>query len=169
MASNLPYLGNPGTIRGALMGLTIGGKFIDCETSCDFSVDIEAIPAASPNSARWAAPIPGVRSWTMSVNANLLLASVGQTNIKTVLDAVMTGEKLDLQFRTKPEVSPYLIIAGSAYPQSGSMTAGATGLANWNVTFQGAGPFTTDYEEFWIFIQQGPPDSQHDTVFIDDI
>lgn len=168
MASNLPYLGNPGTIRGALMGLTIGGKFIDCETSCDFNFDIEMVPAASPNSARWADPIPGVRSWTMSVNANLLLAA-STTNAATVFNGIMTGEKFEIEFRTKPEVSPYFIIKGSAYVQSGSMTAGATGLANWNVTFQGAGPFTTDYEEFWIFIQQGPPDSQHDTVFIDDI
>lgn len=150
--------GNPGTIKGSLIGLEINGSFVSCETSCDFNFDIEMLPSSAVDSGRWKEFIAGIRSWSMSVNGNLLLATVG-ADVKTVLNAVMTGEEVNLRFRTRSIVSPYLIISGKALPMSGNITASSTGKANWTIQFQGTGPFECDFEEFWLIINAMPADA----------
>lgn len=157
MASSL-IPGNPGTIRGALIGLKINDSFVSCETSCEFSFDVNMLAASPPDSGRWASFIPGLRSWKMTVNMNLLLASVG-ADIKTVLQAVITGEAVQLQFRTNVSISPHMIISGTAYPQTGGITAPGKGNATANVTFTGSGPFTTDFEQFYLIIDAMPAPS----------
>lgn len=157
--------GNPGTIRGALIGLRINGNFVSCETACDFSFDVNMLAASTPDSGRWAGFIPGLRSWKMTVNMNLLLASVG-ADIKTVLQAVITGESVDLEFRTNMSISPHLIISGTAYPQTGGITAPGKGNATANVSFQGSGAFTCDFEQFWLIINAMPANSDK-PVYID--
>lgn len=156
MASLIP--GNPGTIAGKMMGITVGGIFISCETSCDFNCEVEMLPASAVTSGRWKEFIAGIRSWTMSVNMNLLLASAG-ADAKTLLNSVLTGEILALQFRTRSSISPYLIISGNAFVQTQSISAAFAGKATSIVTFQGTGPFTTDFEEFWLIINSMPAPS----------
>lgn len=160
--------GNPGTIRGALIGLKINDNFVSCETSCEFTFDVNMLAAAAPDSGRWAHFIPGLRSWKMTVNMNLLLASVG-ADIKTVLQAVITGESVQLQFRTNMSISPYLIISGTAYPQTGGITAPGKGNATATVTFTGSGPFTTDFEQFWLIINAQPIEADYDIIINEDI
>lgn len=157
--------GNPGVIRGALIGLTINGQFVSCETSCDFKFDVEMLPASASTSGRWKEFIAGIRSWSMTVNGNLLLATVG-ADIKTVLNAVLTGEEVALEFRTRGGISPYLIISGQALPQTGGISAPSSGNASWNITFQGTGPFECDFEQFWLIINAMPIQDDKD-VYID--
>lgn len=147
--------GNPGPIRGALIGLKINGNFVSCETSCEFTFDVDMLAASAPTEGRWKSFIPGLRSWKMTVNMNLLLGSVG-ADIKTVLMAVMLGDAVDLQFRTNISISPYLIISGTAYPTTGGITAPGKGNATANVTFQGSGPFVCDFEQFYLIINAMP-------------
>lgn len=161
--------GNPGKIRGALMRLTINGKYVDCETACDFNFDQEMIAVSPYTAGRWKHYKPGMRGWTMSVNGNLLLKSVDVTDIKTVLNAVMTGEEMTLQFRTRGDISPYLIISGQALPTSGGITGPNTGSSTWNVTFQGTGPFETDYEQFYLIINAMPPEADYPLIINSDL
>lgn len=161
MADVIP--GNPGTIRGALVGLRINGEYVSCETNCEFNFDVEMLAASAVTSGRWKEFIAGIRSWGMTVDGNLLLASVG-ADIKTVLSAVLTGEMVELEFRTRGTIAPFFVIAGTALPQSGSITAPGTGKAVWNVVFQGSGPFTVDIEEFWLIINAQPIEADYPTI-----
>lgn len=163
MANIIP--GNPGTISGSLIGLTINNKYVSCETSCDFNFEVEMIDISPITSGRWRESLPGIRSWNMNVNGNLLLATVG-ADVKTVLSAVLTGEKVDLAFRTRGSISPYFVISGQAYPKSGGINAANTGKANWNIAFQGTGPFEVDLEEFWLIINAMPIEADK-PVYID--
>jgi predicted secreted protein len=161
MASIIP--GNPGTIAGKMIGITVGGIFISCETSCDFNCEVEMLPASAVTSGRWKEFIPGIRSWTMSVNMNLLLASAG-SDAKTLLKAVLTGEMLALEFRTRSSISPFLIISGNAFVQSQGISAANAGKATSTVTFQGSGPFITNFEEFYLIINAMPIEADYEII-----
>lgn len=162
MAYEIP--GNPGTIRGALTGLKINGKFVDCETSCDFNFDRDMIPVSPYSAGGWKHFKPGLRGWKMNVNGNLLLRSIGITDIKTVLDAVLTGEEMEVEFRTRGDIAPYLSISGNALPMSGGINGPNKGKATWTVTFQGTGPFTTDYEAFYLLINSMPIEADYPLI-----
>lgn len=152
-----------GAVNGALIGLRVNGDFISCETSCSFNFDVDMMPASSVVSGRWAENIPGVRSWTMTVDMNLLLVSVG-ADIKTVLNAVLTGESVELEFRTRLGISPEVIISGMAYPRTGGITAPSRGKATANVEFVGNGSFNVSIEEFWLIINNMPIDNDYQTT-----
>lgn len=166
MADVIP--GNPGTVRGALIGLRINGQYVSCETSCEFNFDVEMLPASAVTSGRWKEFIAGVRSWSMTVDGNLLLKTVG-ADIKTVLNAVLTGEMVELEFRTRGVIAPFLVIAGQGLPQTGTISAPGVGRATWNVVFQGSGPFTVDVEEFWLIINAMPIEADYPIVIKEDI
>lgn len=148
--------GNPGVIQGKLMGLTVNGNFVECETSCDFNCDVEMLPASAVTSGRWKEFIPGIRSWTMSVNMNLLLSTANLADAKVILNGVLTGEMFALEFRTKTAISPHFIISGNAYVQNQGISAQFAGITTSTVTFQGSGPFTTDFEAFYLIINAMP-------------
>lgn len=155
-------LGHLGTVSGKLIGLTINGEFVSCETSCSFNFDVEMINTSPIDNGRWREVIPGVRSWSMSVDGNLLLRTVG-ADIKTVLNAVLTGEEVNLEFRTKGTISPSLVISGRAIPASGGISAPRT-KATWNIEFVGNGAFEVDVEEFWLLINNMPIDNDYQTI-----
>lgn len=166
MPSIIP--GNPGTIRGALIGLRINGQYVSCETSCEFSFEREMKSASSITSGGWKEFIGGIRGWAMTVNGNLLLKTVG-ADIKTVLNAFILGDTVELEFRTRGTIAPYLIISGTAFPQSGGITAAGTGKANWTLSFQGTGPFTTDFEEFYLIINAMPAEADYPLIIQEDL
>lgn len=129
------------TVKGTMLGLKINGLFVQCETSCDFSFETETIPSSDETSGGWEEFVAGLRSWSVSVNGNLLLTSAGP-DIKTVLDAILLSTPLEVAFATKAFAPGVLSLSGKAFPQSGGISAPAVGKANWNVSFQGTGPFT---------------------------
>lgn len=155
--------GITGTVKGSLIGLRINGEFVSCETSSNFNFDVEMLPASPIDSGRWSESIPGVRSWTMSVNGNMLLVTVG-ADIKKVLNAVLTGEEMELEFRTRLGISPEVVISGKAYPKTGGINAGNTGKTPWNVDFIGNGPFNLSIEEFWLIINNMPINNNYQTI-----
>lgn len=128
-------------IKGDLIGLNINGVDVSCETSCEFSFEVDMRAASAIKSGRWKEVIPGVRSWQMSVNANMVLEAAG-ADATTVLNAVLTGEIMTLRFRTKDSILPEFVIVGEAYVASGGISASVATTATWNTTFIGSGPFT---------------------------
>lgn len=158
--------GNPGVIKGSLIGIKVDGNFINCETSCDFNCEIEMLPASAVTSGRWKEVIPGLRSWTMSVNMNLLLATVAADVKSILMGALLTGDKVFLDFSTKTAISPLLSISGYAYPQTIGISAPGQGIATSTITFQGSGPFTTQVEQFYLIINAQPIEDDK-PVYID--
>lgn len=163
MADLIP--GYPGIVPGKLLGVQVGNSFISCETSCDFNCTVDMLPASAITSGRWKEFIPGMRGWTVTVNANLLLAKQ-DSDVKVVLQAIESGAKMGISFSTRGGVSPHLIISGFAYPQTVGISAPNTGLATSTITFQGTGPTTLDFEEFWLIINAMPAPSDK-PVYID--
>lgn len=158
-----PDLGILGTVKGSMIGMKIGDDFVSCETNSSFDFDVEMLPTSPIDGGRWSSSIPGIRSWTMTVDGNMLLRSVG-ADIKTVLNAVLTGERLHLEFRTRMGINPEVAISGWAYPQTGNITAPLRGKTTWNVRFQGDGPFEIDVEDFWLIINNMPIDNDYQTI-----
>lgn len=155
--------GVTGSVKGAMIGMRIGDHFVSCETSSSFDFNVEMLPASPVDSGRWASNIPGVRSWNMTVDGNMLLRTVG-ADIKTVLNSVLTGERLFLEFRTRMGISPEVSISGWAYPNTGGITAPLRGKATWNVNFIGDGAFNVSAEEFWLIINNMPIDNDYQTI-----
>lgn len=163
MADLIP--GYPGIVPGKLLGVQVGNSFVSCETSCDFNCTVDMLPASAVTSGRWKEFIPGMRGWTVTVNANLLLATQA-ADVKTVMSAIETGELMGISFATRTGISPHMIISGFAYPQTVSISAPVTGLATSTITFQGNGPTTLDFEEFWLIINAMPANSDK-PIYID--
>lgn len=132
------------TVKGSLIGVKISGQFVPCETGCEFSFESETIPSSGPDSAGWDEFIAGLRGWSLSVNANLLLINAGP-DIKTVLDALLTSEPMQVAFATRSFAAGVISLSGEAFPQSGGISAAYAGKATWSVTFQGSGPFVPYY------------------------
>jgi len=128
-------------MSGNLLGVKIKNEFISCEISCELNFETDMRAVSSIASGRWKDFIPGLRSWNVNVNAAMLLRMAG-TGINTILNAFITGEKMDIEFSTKRLDLPNFIIRGQVYVQSGSISGSVNSLANWNTILQGSGPFT---------------------------
>lgn len=136
-------------ISGNLLGLEINGNFIDCETSCEFTFEVEMRGASAVTSGRWREVIPGIRSWSVSVNAMLVLSSVGN-NVDVVYNAFISGEMLGVKFRARPTSDEEFTISGNAFVTSGAISGPINALANFNTTLTGSGPFTSGNAGFYI-------------------
>lgn len=155
--------GYPGVVPGKLLGVQIGNSFVSCETSCDFNCTVDMLAASPVTSGRFKEFIPGMIGWTVTVNANLLLASQ-QADVKIVLAAIEVGTKMGISFATRGGISPHMIISGFAYPQTVGISAPGTGLATTNIVFQGTGPTTLDFEQFWLIINAMPAPADKDVI-----
>lgn len=130
---------------GSLFGVYVGGVKVDCEISADFSADVEMLPASAIDSARWTENIAGYRSWSMAVNGYLLLEAAAADG-KTILDAILTGEILSIEFRTEPgSVDGSYIIAGDCLVQNFGIGSNSEDAVNWTVNMVGTGPFTATF------------------------
>lgn len=134
-------------VQGMLMGVSLGGVAVQCETEADFSYTIDMLPATNPSEGRWRRFIPGVQTWNVTVNGNLLLESLG-ADFKTLVESAKNGERLLLRFGTITGVEPAYGIEGYVYPSNLVLGATNTDLATWTVTFQGDGAFETTGDMF---------------------
>lgn len=123
-------------VQGILLGVSINGTQLNCETEAEFSYTIEMLPATNPQEARWRGTIPGVQSWDITVSGNLLLEAMG-ADFKTLLVSARAGERVRVGFGTIPGVSPAFGVEGYAYPSRLSLGGRNVDLALWSVTFQG--------------------------------
>lgn len=135
-------------VSGNLLGLEVNGQFIACETSCEFTYEVEMRGASSVISGRWKEVIPGVRSWAVSLNANLMLEAAG-ANVQPILDAVLSGDVVALRFKTRPLATDELVISGKAFVSNGGISGPVNANANFNTTFTGSGPFSTANDGFF--------------------
>lgn len=152
-----------GSFKGSLIGLNINGAAVSCETNSEFNFNQQMIPAASTTSGRASEFVAGKYDWSLTVDGNMLLVTVG-ADIKTVLDAVLSGEQMALEWTTNAGITPFFKLTGNAYPQTGDIVAPSDDLATWSVTFIGNGPFAVDSEEFWLIINAQPPASDKPTI-----
>lgn len=153
-----------GQVDGLLMSVQVNGANLRCETNADFTYDIDMLPATNPNEGRWRAFIPGVQSWSITVNGNFVLQSLG-ADYKTVVDASMRGESFLIRFGSMDDVVPAWEATGTAYLRSSGLGAPNVGKANWTLTFQGSGAFVTNWDEFGLVIDANPIAADWPTVF----
>lgn len=144
-----------GRVDGMLMNVSIDGAPLQCETNADFSYTIEMLPATNPNEGRWRNFIPGIQTWTVTVNGHLLLRSLG-ADFKTLVESAKAGERLFLRFGSLPGITPRYAIEGYVHTSSLGLSAPTKGLSSWSVTFQGLGEFNTDWDEFGVTIDANP-------------
>lgn len=137
------------------MAVSVNGAQLRCETNADFSYDIEMLPATNPNEGRWRSYIPGVQTWSVTVNGNLLLQSLG-ADFKTLVESARNGERLFIRFGSLDDITPKYAIEGYTYVRGLGLGAPSVGNASWTVTFQGDGAFNTDWDEFGLIIDNNP-------------
>lgn len=129
-------------IRGKIIGLGINGVKVQCEISSDFSFDVEMRNASAVTSGRWKEVIPGIRSWQMTVNANLLLSATG-TGFIDILNILLSGEMVTVMWATN---NGDFVISGTAYLSGGGSQANVNSTAQWNATFIGSAPLSVNGE-----------------------
>ncbi len=143
-------------VAGKIIGLKVNGAFVACETSCTLNFDREMLPASALDSGGWKEFLYGDRGWNMSVDAGLLLQSVG-ADIKSILMAAFIDSlPLYVQFSTRPSVNIQLTLSGLALVSGGSITAAMASASSWNCNFQGTGPLTPSYNDYDLLIDAMP-------------
>ena len=136
---------------GNLIGLQIGGTFVDCETSCEVAFETDLLAASPQSSGGWKEYIAGVKSWTITLNAGMLMRMAG-TGFNTVLNAFLTGQPMDIKVTTKKQdLYPNFTISGSVYLQSGGFSAAVNSLASWNATLQGNGAMSASINDNIVY------------------
>lgn len=151
-------------VAGRLIGLKINGAFVSCETACTFSFDIDMLPASAVDSGRWKEWVQGIRSWSITVNGNLLLESVASDFKTIVTSGLMQGSTFFLQFSTHASSTIQMVFSGAALTKGGQLNAQSTGVANWSVSFQGTGPLTTTYNDYELLIDAMPAEADYPII-----
>ncbi len=151
-------------VEGLLMNVTIDGAPLRCETNADFSYTIDLLPATNPNQGRWKDFIPGVQSWSISVNGLLLLRSLG-ADFKTLVESAKQGKKLHLRFGSLPNVTPSYAIEGFVLPTNLGLSAPSNDLTSWTITFQGCGEFATDWDAFGLVLDNNPSEAAWPLIY----
>jgi predicted secreted protein len=129
-------------MSGNLLGLEINGEFVSCEMSCEFNFETDLRGASPKGVGRWKEVIPGVSSWSISLNAGMLMKMAG-ASVHTVLNAFLLGEIMIIRLRTRLyDHSPVFAISGQVYVQNGGISASVNARATWNTTLTGNGAFT---------------------------
>lgn len=154
---------------GNLIGLIINGAFVSCETSCSINFNQNMIPSSAVDSGGWAEFVAGLRSWTISVNGNLLLEVVGN-DIKSLIQTGYINQlPMYAQFSTRPSSDIQLQFSGTVLFSTASITAASTGVANWTATLQGTGKLTPTYQDFPLLIDSMPSEADYPIIVDEDV
>ena len=148
-------------ISGNLIGLIINGSFIGCETSCQINFNQAMIPSSAVDSGGWAEFINGLRSWTISVNGNLLLEAV-PSDIKAMITTGFINQlPMFAEFSTYPSSDIKVSFSGAVLFNQASITAATNGAANWTALLQGTGTLKTTYQDFPLLIDAMPAEADY--------
>lgn len=153
-----------GRTKGSLLNVSIDGLQLSCEVNSDFQYSIEMIPASAPTGGRGRSFVPGYSTWTVNVDGNLLLRSVG-ADFKTLMQSAQNNQRVFIRFGTMDGVEPKYAIEGWAWVNNMSISAPSNSLAGWNISFQGDGDFTTDWDEFGLIIDANPIEANWPTIY----
>lgn len=139
-------------MSGNLLGVELNGEFVSCEMNCVFTFDAEMRGASPVTAGRWKEVIPGVRSWSIQLDAAMLIRQSG-TSVGKILNAFMTGELMNVRFMSKvdPTTTPNFMLSGNAFVSGGSITGAANTKAGWSTTLTGSGPFVVDVNSNVLF------------------
>jgi predicted secreted protein len=154
---------------GSLIGLIVNGAFVSCETSCSINFNQNMIPSSAVDSGGWQEYVAGIRSWTISVNGNLLLESVGSDIKALIQSGYINQHVMYAQFSTRPSSDIQLQFSGAVLFASGSITAASTGVANWTCTLNGNGKLTTNYNDFPLLIDAMPSEADYPIIVDEDV
>jgi len=126
-------------VPGKLLRIKIDGEYISCETSCDFNCEVEMRGASAVTSGRYKEVIPGLRSWSINLNANLLLQASG-ANVRPIMNAILSGDIIEVEMSTDAVLIQGLSIVGKAHVSTLGISGAASSNVGFNTTLTGSGP-----------------------------
>lgn len=151
-------------IQGSLIGLMINGAFISCEVSSQINFNQVMIPSSAIDSGGWAEFVAGLRSWSITVNGNLLLEVVPSDIKALITTGFINRQPIFVMFSTQQSSEIQLSFSGAALFSQGSIAAAAVGVANWSATLQGVGKLTTAYQDLALLIDAMPAESDYPII-----
>lgn len=154
---------------GNLIGLIVNGAFVSCETSCTINFNQNMIPSSAIDSGGWSEFVAGIRSWTISVNGNLLLEAVGSDIKALIQSGYINQHVMFAQFSTRPSSDIQLQFSGAVLFNTASITAASTGVANWTCALQGNGKLTATYNDFPLLIDAMPAEADYPIIIDEDV
>lgn len=155
-------------ISGRLMGLQANGILISCEIQSSINFQANMLAASAIDSGRWAEVIAGLRSWTMTIDGQLLAEAVG-ADFKTLMNLFFSGLPVFLTWGTRPSATTQLSLSGSAVLASGSATGPSKGSSTWNMVFNGTGELKASFEDFALIIDAMPADALYPVIVDTDV
>lgn len=154
---------------GKFLGVKVNGAFVSCETNCTINFDIDMIAASAVDSGGWKEFVAGIRGWTISLDANLILDPVASDIKALITSGLINRLPLFVSFSTRPSVAIQLVLSGACLLSGGSITAPVKGSATWNVTLQGTGELDTQYNDFALLIDSMPAAMDWPTIVNEDV
>lgn len=143
-------------IAGSLIGLSINGAFVSCETSCQINFNKVMIPSSAIDSGGWAEFVQGLKSWTVTVNGNLLLEAVPSDIKGLITSGFINDRPLFAEIKTYPSSTIQMSFSGAVFFTQGSISSASSGVANWTCNLQGVGILNTSYVDLALLIDAMP-------------
>lgn len=131
-------------MNGRIIGISIDGEFVPCETGCSISIDGEMIPTSSHENGNWRQSIAGYRSWKVSVNGNLEINS-SPAGTMELIKAIKNGSVLELIMTMRVSNAQVFVAQGRARATNITIDAPSSGAATWSGSFDGQGELGLTY------------------------
>lgn len=142
-------------IDAKMLGLKVGNDFVTCEIGLTLNFQNEMLNCSSSVSGNWEYSRIGYKSWSASVDGKLVV-SVLKGSFNSLFDAYLNDEQLTIMIQNRDADGQPFAIWGKALIQQGSLEAGNSGKAGWQIQFKGQGALSSEIELFWNIINAQP-------------
>lgn len=151
--------------KGKLIRLKIDGDYIPCELSCEINVNQEVLPVTNNTQGRAKSFIRGYYEWSVTLESNF--TSINNKSASQILlgKILLDGDgSVGLEIVSHDTSGMPFILMGNVIPTTWNLSAGASGLATNNTTFQGNGELILSYDAFWNIINAMPADAEKPNI-----
>jgi predicted secreted protein len=112
---------------------------IGYSTTCSLALNCDMRDVSNKDSAGWKAVLPGMKNWTVSCEA--LVIMTGSTyNLKYMMDCIVNKTAISLKFATINGSD--VVFSGSSYVTSCNVSAANEANTTLSISFQGTGALT---------------------------
>jgi TP901-1 family phage major tail protein len=133
----MPTAPTTGVINGTDLLVYIDATHtIGYSTTCSLALNADMRDTSNKDSAGWKAVLPGMKNWTVSCDA-LVIMTKSTYNLSYMMGLIVNKTLVNLQFATANAGD--VIFAGTAYVTSCNLSAANEANATMSISFQGTG------------------------------
>lgn len=134
-----------GKILGQVLRVLLGTELIECEDGFELTIDGEEIDVSCKGSGDWGDTLAGTKTWSLAVNAKLVMDSTNAGFFEMVENLIL-GTELPVELASHDGLASVVgdrFLSGTAVVTSTSLSGNRNEAATWTATLSGRGPLVT--------------------------